>query len=172
MLADAGLTEPERRLAEAAATGDLVDLQVSDSHLDHPSQVAEWGAARAVRADLLAELLTGRRQSGAWPVRAVKLRGARITGVLDREAAILVCPLLLDGCSFDQPLNLTEARAIRLPGSHVLGIAADQLHTEGNLELSNGFTANRPISSPASTMTAADVLTGRVAGPGPTLPCA
>jgi hypothetical protein len=55
--------------------------------------------------------LTGRRQPGTGPVRAVKLAGARITGVLDLEAARLACPLLLDGCSADQPINLKEAHA-------------------------------------------------------------
>jgi hypothetical protein len=147
VLADAELTEPERRLVLAASIGELVDLRAGDVDLDDPSQGGRWDAARTVRADLLAELLTGRRQSGTGPVRAVKLGGARITGVLDLEAARLACPLLLDGCSVDQPVNLKEAwaGAIRLPGSHVPGISADQLHTEGNLELNSGFTASAEI---------------------------
>ena len=47
----------------------------------------------------------------------------------------------------DQPINLKEAHAgaIRLPGSHAPGIAAGQLHTEGNLEFNNGFTASAEI---------------------------
>lgn len=147
MLADAELTEPERQLVLAASNGELVDLRVGDAHLDHPSQAGRWEAARTVRADLLAELLTGRRQSERGAVRAVKLAGARITGVLDLEATRLACPLLLDGCAVDQPINLIDAQAeaIRLPGSYVPGIAAGQLHTEGNLEFNNGFTASAPI---------------------------
>jgi hypothetical protein len=147
VLADAELTEPERQLVLAASNGELVDLRAGDAHLDHPSQAGRWEAARTVRADLLTELLTGRRQSETGAVRAVKLAGARITGVLDLEAARLACPLLLDGCSVDQPINLMEAQAeaIRLPGSYVPGIAAGQLHTEGNLEFNNGFTASAGI---------------------------
>ena len=38
------------------------------------------GGGTTVRADLLTELLTGRRQSEKGAVRAVKLAGARITG--------------------------------------------------------------------------------------------
>ena len=147
MLAETELTKPERRVVLAASIGELVDLRVGDAHLDHPDQVERWDARRTVRADLLTELLTGRRQSEAGPVRAVKLGGARITGTLDLEAARLVCPLLLDGCFVDQPINLKEAHAgaIRLPGSHVTGIAADHLHTEGSLELNNGFTASAEV---------------------------
>jgi hypothetical protein len=111
VLADAELTKPERQLVFAASIGELVDLRTGDAHLDHPSQAEKWDAARTVRADLLTELLTGRRQPGTGPVRAVKLAGARITGVLDLEAARLACPLLLDGCSVDQPINLKEAHA-------------------------------------------------------------
>src|SRR5580704_15007049 len=147
VLADAELTQPERQLVLAASNGELVDLRAGDAHLDHPSQAGRWEAARTVRADLLTELLTGRRQSETGAVRAVKLAGARITGVLDLEAARLACPLLLDGCSVDEPINLMEAQAeaIRLPGSYVPGIAAGQLHTEGNLEFNNGFTASAGI---------------------------
>jgi hypothetical protein len=147
VLADAELTKPERQLVFAASIGELVDLRTGDAHLDHPSQAEKWDAARTVRADLLTELLTGRRQPGTGPVRAVKHAGARITGVLDLEAARLACPLLLDGCSVDQPINLKEAHAgaIRLPGSHVPGIATGQLHTEGNLEFNSGFTASAEI---------------------------
>ena len=107
VLADAELTKPERQLVFAASIGELVDLRTGDAHLDHPSQAEKWDAARTVRA----ELLTGRRQPGTGPVRAVKLAGARITGVLDLEAARLACPLLLDGCSVGQPINLKEAHA-------------------------------------------------------------
>jgi hypothetical protein len=147
MLGDSELTELERQLVRVAGTGELADLRTGDAHLDHPSRADEWGTERTARASLLAELLTGLRQSGAGPVRAVRLRGAWIVGALDLEAAVLVCPLLLHDCAFEQPVNLREARAkaIRLPGSHVPGIAADQLHTEGNLELNSGFTASAEI---------------------------
>jgi hypothetical protein len=74
VLADAGLTGTERQLVDAAAAGELVDLQAGDLQLDHPGQAANWGEERSVRADLLAELLTGRCQPGAGPVRSVKLR--------------------------------------------------------------------------------------------------
>ncbi|NVI89578.1 hypothetical protein [Actinomadura sp. BRA 177] len=121
------LSEAERSLVEAAGSGAWTDVRAD--------------ADRQVRAGLLAELLTGGR---GWP-RAVKLRGARILGVLDLEAAELACPLLLADCHFDEPIVLSEATApsVRLPGCHVPALMAAQLRTTGNLELNQGFTAER-----------------------------
>ena len=65
MLAE--LTEPEQELMLAAATGELVDLQTGDAHLDHPGQSVGWDARCSVRAELLIELLTGRRQPENGP---------------------------------------------------------------------------------------------------------
>ncbi|MEU8343230.1 hypothetical protein AB0C74_16160 [Spirillospora sp. NPDC048832] len=128
------LSEAERGLLEAAATGAWAHVPVGGADAD-----------RQVRAGLLARLLTGERTPEGGRPRAVKLRGARITGALDLEAAELACPLLLDGCRFEEPLVLREATApsVRLPGCDVPELIADQLRTTGNLELNRGFTAAR-----------------------------
>jgi hypothetical protein len=143
------LTAPEQRLCQTIATGTLLDLQVDDPGHDDPARGATWDASRTVRAELLVELLTEtRKPTGAPSARALKLRGARITGTLDLEATVLVCPLLLQGCWLEHPISLLEARApvVRLPGCHLPGLAADQLETRGNLELNRGFTAQGEVS--------------------------
>lgn len=147
MLADDALTEPEHALTAASAVGGLVDLGAGNAHLD-PSGTAGWGAGRTVRAELLAELLTGLRRPEGSQVRAIRLRGAWVSGTLDLDAAQLVCPLLLDHCSLEHPVSLRDARAqaMRLPGCHLPGIAADQLRAEGSVELNDGFTAAAGIS--------------------------
>ena len=148
MLGDGELTDPERAVEGAAAVGGLVDLGTGDARRDHPGRAARWGSGRTVRAELLAELLTGRRRPDGGQARAVWLRGARVSGVLDLDAARLECPLLLDRCFLVRSVGLRDARAqaIRLPGCHVPGIAADQLRTEGSVELNDGFTATAVIS--------------------------
>jgi hypothetical protein len=135
------LSAPERELLHAVAAGTLVDLRVGVAERDDPAGGADWGADRTVRAALLAELLTGARTPGANRPRAVKLRGARITGVLDLEAAELVCPLMLADCHVEEPINLNDvtAPAVRLPGCHLFGLAAEQMRTTGNLDL-HGLT--------------------------------
>jgi hypothetical protein len=136
-------TAVERRLLEAAATGKPVDLTMGDSDGDDPSNADLWQAHRNVRAQFLAEVLTGDRATPAGRLRAVKLRGARITGELDLEARTLRCPLLLRDCYLDEPVNLNEAEAvsIRLPGCHVPAINAVQLRAEGDVCFDEKFTA-------------------------------
>jgi hypothetical protein len=148
MLAEGELTEPERALVRAAAVGGLVDLGTADGDPDHPGPAAAGDTSRAVRAELLTELLTGQRRPHGGQIRAIRLRGARIHGVLDLDAARLQCPLLLDHCILEHPVSLRDAKAqaIRMPGCHVPGIAADQLRTDGSVELNDGFTATAAIS--------------------------
>jgi hypothetical protein len=143
------LTKPERCLCQETAAGQPLDLRKGNPTLDDPIHGADWDAARTVRAELLIELLTGTRQPEAAPyARAVKLVGARIIGTLDLEAATLVRPLLLQGCYFDEPINLREAQApvVRLPACHMPSLVGDQLETRGNLELDQGFTAYGGVS--------------------------
>src|SRR5690242_3594677 len=125
------LTETERKVWQAAATGTLVDLRVGDSQLDSPEKWAEWGAERTVRAEVIADLLIGDGDAASKTVRGVRLQGAPITGDLNLEAATLRCPLALLVCSFARAINLYEATAVsvRLSGSHVPTVDAGQLLT-------------------------------------------
>jgi hypothetical protein len=142
------LTEPEQQLVAATGTGRLVDLRAGVAELDDPANGASWDAARTVRAEVLAELMVGARTPPGGRLWAVRLRGARITGQLDLEAATLACPLLLWDCHLEQPINLREARApaVRLTGCHLPGLVAAQLETRGNLELNGGFTATGEVN--------------------------
>jgi hypothetical protein len=135
----------EDELREAILNGRLVDWRTGDAADDDPGHGAGWEAQRAVAAALLAELLTN--AGGSRRPRALRLAGARILGQLDLEATELLCPLLLQGCWFAEPMVLDEARtpALRLPGCHVPGLSARQLTTRGNLELNNGFTATGEV---------------------------
>ena len=140
---DGGKLNPaERKLQTAVITGSVVDLQAGDIRLDDPSRGAGWGDGRAVGAQLLAKLLTDETASQGGRPRAVKLRGARITGSLNLEAAEVTCPLLLRDCYLDEPVNLSgaSARAIRLPGCHVPALNLEELRAAGSLELSGATT--------------------------------
>jgi hypothetical protein len=146
MLANDTLTEPERHILQAADTGVLIDLSKGESDID-VARGNGWGADRTVRATLLAELLTGARRPNNGSLRTLKIRGARIIGTLDLEAATLIAPLFLQDCCIEQPINLREATApsISLPGCHIPGMAAGLLHTRGSLALDNGFTARGKV---------------------------
>jgi hypothetical protein len=144
---DDELSVTERKLLSAAVRGALVDLRTGDARLDDPAKGTGWGADRQIRAELLTELLTGTRYTNGKFPRAIKLRGARITGLLDLEASTLTCPLLLRECHIDKPVDLGEATApvIRMPGCHLTTLAARQLRTTGDLTLNAKFTATGEV---------------------------
>jgi hypothetical protein len=141
-LGDEEAAATEQHLLHAAATGTLVDLRTGDAQRDDPAGGTAWGAERTVRAGVLIELLTGARTPEGGRLRGVKLRGARIIGELDLEAAEVACPLLLADCHIEQPVKLRGATAptIRLPGCRLPGLAADQLRTTGDLNLDATIT--------------------------------
>jgi hypothetical protein len=95
---------------------------------------------------VLDELLVAADQAPAL-ARALRLGGARITGTLDLEAASLRCPLVLENCSFEGPVNLNGVRApsIRLPSCRVPGLTADQVEIESDLDL-GGVVADGEVS--------------------------
>jgi hypothetical protein len=128
------LTKCEHELRRAVDTGETVDLRSGNAELDDPVRGAKWGPERTVRAELIYELLV----RYATSPRAVVLRGARISGGLNLEAATLACPFILEGCFCDGPINVREAQApaIRLTGCQLPCVAADQLETRGDLDLS------------------------------------
>lgn len=137
MLAGNDLREPEKRLVAAIGTGELVDLSTGKPARDDPATGAKWPARRTVRAELVAELLTSVREPESGQPRALRLRGARVEGALALEAATLACPVTFEACHFADPIDLTEARvsSLRLPGCHLAGIHADQLHAQGGVGL-------------------------------------
>lgn len=141
------LTESERKVWEAAATGERVDLRAGDSDLDSPERWSEWAPERIVRAEVIAGLLIGDGDAASVAVRGVRLQGARITGDLNLEATTLRCPLALLDCSFTSAINLNEATAlsVRLSGSHVPAVHAKQLLTRGDLGLDKGYSASGEV---------------------------
>jgi hypothetical protein len=134
---DGELSDAERKLLDAAVGGLLADLRPGKADGDDTAQGDSWDSSRQIRASLLADLLTGNLLPGGKHSRTVKLRGARITGILDLEAATLTCPVWLWDCYLDEPVILDQATApaIRLNDCRLPGLIAQQLHTTGDVDL-------------------------------------
>lgn len=113
-----------------------------------------WGEERTVSAAALRDLLAGVQ----WPVHAkgVRLRGARISGVLDLEGATLRCPLSLDSCYLDanDPACLDHATASRvaLTGCQLAGLTANSL-TARQIDLSRSTLRTGPLSLMCASIT-------------------
>jgi hypothetical protein len=145
VLRRAELTEPECAVWDAVEAGTLAELPVGVPTPADPAEGGSWGDDRQVRAQLLYELLTANPDKDLRP--RAKVVGARITGTLDLEAAELLCPVQLERCWFDRPVNLAEGAGPCTAAAGLLlpGLRAEQLTTTGNLELNKGFTATGEV---------------------------
>ncbi|MFI7231323.1 hypothetical protein ACIBO5_49685 [Nonomuraea angiospora] len=115
------LLPAERAVAEALPHGGQVDLRSGD--LDP-----------AVRAQALAEVLLGEHHG---PKPALRLVGARITGLLHLAFAEIGFPITLEQCAFDEAPDLYQARTrfLSLSGSTLPGLIASNIQVDGNLRL-------------------------------------
>jgi hypothetical protein len=114
----------------------------------------KWRSGRTIRAAVLQHLLVG----DEWPVhaRGVRLRGVRIIGQLDLEAATLRCPLRLERCYFSAPvpvnLNYASGSLIILTGCRMAGINGDLLRVSKELDVS-GSTFTKQVRLPGADIT-------------------
>jgi hypothetical protein len=128
------LTPLEEEMIAGAAGGTLLDRGEGPFHL---TEMQAWTAERAIRAEVLRHLLV----AGQWPLdeKGVRLRGLRISGHLDLEAAVLRCPLSLECCYFDAAmpvcLDFATASRVTLVRCHLAGLTGEML-TAKELDLS------------------------------------
>ena len=134
------LSRAEKRIADAR--GVLVDLRSGKPGHDDPADGQNWGAERTVSAGFLCNLISQAGRSGqdrarGQGTRAIRVRGARITGAIDVENRDVACLIRLEDCYFDEPVILRLARAVEvaLPGCHLPAVRAVQAEIRGNLIL-------------------------------------
>ncbi|WP_432086530.1 MULTISPECIES: oxidoreductase [unclassified Streptomyces] len=132
-----GLTAPERALWRAFRVGRTCDLTEGIAERDDPFGAWEWGEERSVRAEVMALLLLSGPEARSGRVAALKLRGARITGVLDLAGGTIGPYVELQGCRFDGEVAVPEARfgTLRMVECALPRLEAARLHTEGDLHL-------------------------------------
>jgi hypothetical protein len=139
-------------MVTAAATGELVDRD--EGPFDR-AEMQAWGKARTVRAAVLRHLLI----KDQWPVdaRGVRLRGVRISGILDLTAATLRCPLALERCYLQakDPVCLDHATVslVELTGCQLPGLTGGTL-TARELNLSVSILT-RPLQLVDANITGA-----------------
>ncbi|MFJ7409741.1 oxidoreductase [Streptomyces sp. NPDC098077] len=121
------LNAREGQLWNSFAQGDAIDVRDGSS------------AEPAVRAEVLAALLLGAGTDAAPGDRpALRLTGARVTGVLDLRFGEIDAPVVLDECRFDHTplLGGARIRELALTGCALPGLAADTVRIDGRLVLS------------------------------------
>jgi hypothetical protein len=141
----------EEEMRAKAAAGELLDRGAGPFDL---AGMLSWGEERAVSAAALRDLLV----EGHWPVHAkgVRLRGVKISGLLDLDGATLRCPLSLDSCYLDadDPACLDHATASRvaLTGCQLAGLTANML-TARQIDLSRSTLRTGPLSLMCANIT-------------------
>ncbi|WP_033285793.1 hypothetical protein [Streptomyces sp. NRRL F-525] len=130
------LTPAEEQVWRAFPLGESVDFRTAED-----TDVAlgdDWGPERSVRAAVLrALLLNGPQEEGE--IAALKLAGARITGVLDFQYGTTDRSVRLNHCHFDEVPNLYGARfrQLNLSDSVLPGLTAATLRLDGVLRLTD-----------------------------------
>ncbi len=128
----------ERALVDALTSGCVAAC----SQLTVEQLAATQNPRYTIRAELIRELVLGRSGDRLDPL-GVRLHGARITGTLDLTHVPAVVGLELRGCYFERAVLLTGARLpwLTLSASHLSALDGDGLRVEGDVLLSEGFTA-------------------------------
>ncbi|MEV7726839.1 membrane-associated oxidoreductase [Streptomyces sp. NPDC087917] len=130
------LTPAEARVWRAFRRGGSVDFRPAGD--EDPALDAAWGPERTVRARVLRTLLV-RAPQEEGEIAALRVTGARITGVLDLGHATIEAAVLLGHCRFDEVPDLYGARLrqLDLSGSVLPGLTAGTLRVEGVLRLTD-----------------------------------
>lgn len=129
-----GLSAAEQQLWQGFHSGQELALGDGDAR-----DGASWGADRTIRAEIVADLLAGSGNRTKAPRAALRLTGAKVTGVLDLHHLDVGAPILLLGCWFSDVPLLAQARTATLVLGNCLlpGLSARQLEVRGDVDFSH-----------------------------------
>ncbi len=152
------MTPAEERVWRAFPRGQDVDFR--DAADEDPARGADWGPDRTVRAAVVRALLLSAPQEDG-ETAALRLAGARITGVLNLQYADIDHAARLSDCFFeDTPvLYAARLRQLNLRGSVLPGLDAATLRVDGVLRMS-GCLFDRPVRLGGAQISGALFLDG------------
>lgn len=137
------LTVAEEQFFHGVAEGRFPDFSSQQAAENEPAMAKSWPAGRAIHADRITWLATDPEASRLVTHRGIGMKGARIDGRLDLQAANIEFALYFDKCALPDGINLlgAEIHALNLSGTHVGRISADGMKVESGVFLRAGFTA-------------------------------
>lgn len=145
----------EKNLIRYVTIGEPADYNSNDPEVCDLDNYQCWDASRILRAEFVTWLCVDSEVTSLISHKGVRIKGARITGQIDLENAVLQFPLVLETCvMLDVPREEECAIVLRdavvpklsLAGSHTGPIDATGLHTKSSLCLCNGFHAKGEIN--------------------------
>lgn len=136
----------EKLLAEAGQGGRIV---IGDGAFpgDDP--------ARVIRAEAIRRALTGQDPALRLSDKGLRLKGARIAGVIDLQGAETVHDLALTACHLDSMPEMVNARlrGVYFTNCHLPGLSADNAVFDGALYLRGGTLVTGEISLAGARIT-------------------
>jgi hypothetical protein len=146
------LTDYEIRLLRASGSDDCTTCHIAlvqndeGGHvpLDDPSKADAWGEDREVRAALIRWLCVVPEVSKNVAPRGIKVRGSKITGLLDLSAVVVPFPLTFLQTRFLDDIDLRYATIslLQLTGSAIESLNADGAVVRTMIFLNEGFSAH------------------------------
>jgi hypothetical protein len=137
------LTEAEQRFFAGVVDGKFADFSSPSAADNDLSKAERWPATRVLSAERITWLATDAEAVRFITHRGIGVKGARIDGRLDLQAANIIFPIYFDHCALPAGVNLlgAEIHAINLTGSHCGRISADGMRVEAGVFMRNGFKA-------------------------------
>ncbi|MGH8837052.1 MAG: hypothetical protein ACRDWG_18960 [Actinomycetes bacterium] len=161
--APARWTEQEQALWHAFRSGDRLDLALLGGGDDVLSW-ADWSPQRTITAQVLATLLLRGPARGDDRACVLRLNGARVSGCLALDGAIIEHQVELTNCHFDEPILLRGARTrrISLAGSWVRELRLHNVDVDGELAFERIQTSGLVDLADASTKRSVRLIEARL----------
>lgn len=136
------LSEGEERLFTAVVEGRYPDFSSPDAQDNDPATAEQWSASRVLKSDRIAWLATDPDAARQVTHRGIGVKGARIDGRVDLQAANIEFALYFDRCALPAGINLlgAEIHALNLSGCRTGRITADGMKVEAGVFLRAGCT--------------------------------
>ncbi|MFE7900368.1 membrane-associated oxidoreductase [Streptomyces sp. NPDC057424] len=159
------MTPAEEQVWRAFPRGQDVDFRGPAD--EDPARGADWGPERTVRAAVVRALLLSAPQEDG-ETAALRLAGARITGVLNLQYGEIDHAVRLSACSFENVpvLYAARLRQLNLRGSVLPGLDAATVRVDGVLRLSDCVFAG-PVRLGGAQISGALFMDGAAIGEPP-----
>jgi hypothetical protein len=146
------LTEAEKKLLRAVATGDIADCSSPNDAENDPKDGNTWGESRTIRAEIIRWLCVDREATKHIDPNGIRIGAAKINGLLDLQYVTVSVPLVLWQCTVQEGVVLSGAETrllafIRssLGNSSGVALSADDVQVHGGVLLQDGFEAKGEV---------------------------
>lgn len=148
------LSTAEVSFIRSVAKGQSSDFCTRIDDEDNPANSDHWGVERTIKSNLITWLCANKNAIKLVTKNGIQISGALIEGIVSLSFINISFPLQFQSCSFPALINLShsEIKLLNLIGSHTVRIEATGMKVNGDINLSEGFSANGEVSLSGATV--------------------